>query len=368
MQHVPSRKLIHGAAIVAAAMAALPSHYDPRVPGGVYTRDEVMTFDQATIDSAGAFLIGQLEAFDPMIHEPLASVTWYRDIDLRSDVQPGHTSTSFTTQTFAAVGGTAPSGIAWASPNGTTIPRITVDKQKLTYDLTPWAMELSYTVMELASSSLAGTNIDTEQLIGLNLKDQMDTDQMVYIGDSSVGAKGILNHALVANLSNVANNAAGTSRAWTAKTPDEILADFNEMIISVWAATGFTTPPQNILIAPNPYGYITTVKIGSAGNRSVLDYLMENNVFTKTTKKQLEILPCKWLDKNNINGPGGSAATYDRMIAYTRDTKFVRFPKVPLSSLPAQPSSIWIKVPYWGKLGRVEIVYPETFAYRDGIG
>ena len=49
-----------------------------------YLRDGMATYDQATIDSAGAFLIGELERLDPMIHEPLVSVTWMRDIDLRT--------------------------------------------------------------------------------------------------------------------------------------------------------------------------------------------------------------------------------------------------------------------------------------------
>src|SRR5580765_6904879 len=52
----------------------------------LFTTDEIMTFDQLTVDSTGAFLIGELERLDPTLHEPLATVTWGRDIDLREDV------------------------------------------------------------------------------------------------------------------------------------------------------------------------------------------------------------------------------------------------------------------------------------------
>jgi hypothetical protein len=44
------------------------------------------TYDRMTIDSTGAFLVGELERLDQKLHEPLVAVTWGRDIDLREDV------------------------------------------------------------------------------------------------------------------------------------------------------------------------------------------------------------------------------------------------------------------------------------------
>jgi hypothetical protein len=39
-----------------------------------------------TIDSAGSFLIGELERLDQTLHDPLVAATWGRDVDLREDV------------------------------------------------------------------------------------------------------------------------------------------------------------------------------------------------------------------------------------------------------------------------------------------
>lgn len=64
------------------------------------TRDQMMTFDQRTVDSSGAFLVGELERLDQTMHEPLASVTWSRDIDLRSDVSIADETSSFTNSTL----------------------------------------------------------------------------------------------------------------------------------------------------------------------------------------------------------------------------------------------------------------------------
>lgn len=332
-----------------------------------FLRDAFATYDQATLDSAGAFLIGELERLDPTIHEPLVEVSWTRDIDLRTDVQMGDENSSYTISTFGSTGGAKPAGISWAGKATTTLPRANVDIGKIVNPMTLWAEEVSYTVPELQSAQLTGRPIDAQQLAALNLKHQMDTDQLVYVGDSDVGASGLVNHTLVTNSSNVANSSGGAPQ-WVNKTPDEITADFNEVLTSVWAASGYKAPPNKVLVAPNPFGYIATTKIGDAAQTSILKYVMENNVFTAQYKRDIEILPVKWLDKANINGPGAAPATFDRMVAYSQMEKYVRFPLVPLQAMQPQYRGIWVAVPYYGRLGRVEFVYPETAGFRDGIG
>ncbi|STH74201.1 bacteriophage protein [Escherichia coli] len=42
----------------------------------------MITFDQATVDSSGAFLIGELERLDQTLNLPLVGYTWSRDIQL----------------------------------------------------------------------------------------------------------------------------------------------------------------------------------------------------------------------------------------------------------------------------------------------
>lgn len=359
--------LVTGAAAEAVARESKRSDLPAPAVHRHFLRDEFVTYDQATMDSAGAFLIGELERLDPMIHEPLVSVTWERDIDLRTDVQMGDENSSYTLSTFGSTGGARPAGISWAGKATTTLPRANVDIGKIVNPLTLWAEEVSYTIPELQSAQITGRPIDTQQLAALNLKREMDTDQLVYVGDPDVGATGLANHALVTNVTNVANGAGGQPQ-WVNKTPDEVTADFNEVLTSVWAASGYKAPPNKVGVAPNPFGYITTTKVSEAGNISILKYVKENNVFTAQHGREIDIVPIKWLDKNNINGPGGSAATYDRMIAYSQQADYVRFPLVPLQAMQPQYRGIWVAVPYYGRLGRVEYVYPETCGYRDGIG
>lgn len=332
-----------------------------------YTRDSLpvsfQTFDRATLDSAGAFLIGELERLDPMVHEPLIATTWSRDVDLRTDVTIADETSSYMESTFAMAGGPQSNGIAWAGKETTTIPRVNLDLRKIVNNLDLWVGEVAYTIPELESARKTGRPIDTQMLSSLNLKHQMDVDQVVYVGDSQTGRTGLLNSARVTNTGNVAAGAgSGSPLAWASKTADEIRKDVNELLISVWAASGYKAPPTKLLLSPTAFGYISTTIASSAANTTILTFLKENNILTADRGIPLEIASVKWLDKANLPG-----ASTDRMVAYSQQYNYVRFPMVPLVPTVQQYEGIWIRVPYYGKLGAVETVYPETIGYRDGI-
>lgn len=365
MLQVPTRKLVAGS-------TALTTH--SKMVRGLYTRDAMMTYDKATLDSTGAFLVGQLERLDPILHMPLMDFSWSRDIDLREDVSVSDESSSYTVSSFAASNGIGSGGNkkAWASLDSTTLSRVSVDKGKVVNPLTLWAAEVGFTVVELEQSIRLGTSIDTEQLESLRMKDQADTDAMVYIGDTDIGVYGLVNannrsdQSQVTNLTNVAVGASSSQSKWLLKTPDEILSDVNEILTSAWTAAGFAVFPDRLGLPTEQYGYIATAKVSNAGNVSIMTYILENNIAARS-KRPLEIVPMKWLNGMGVGGTPQTLGTVDRMIAYNKNSRFVRFPKVPLQATNVQFRSLFQVMPYYGKLGVVEIVYPETIAYRDGL-
>lgn len=319
----------------------------------------MLTFDTRTIDSTGAFLIGELERLDQQLHEPLVSVTWGRDIDLREDVSIADENSSFTNSSFAAVGGINPTGKAWIGKDANAIAGMQLDIGKTANPLYLWGMEISYTIPELLSAQQLGRPIDEQKYKGLQLKHNMDIDEMVYIGDSALGKYGLLNSTLVTS-GNVANGALG-SPLWTMKTPDEILADVNTLISACWAAAGYAVCPDTLLLPPAQFAYIVSQKVSSAGNVSILTFLEDNCISLKVNGKKLNIQPCKWLVA------AARGAVTDRMVAYTKDPQRVRYPLVPLQRTPLEYRSIFHLTTYFGRLGVVEWVYPETAQYADGL-
>lgn len=330
------------------------------------------TFDgQRTVDSSGAFMVGELERLDQTIHAPLASVTWSRDIDLREDVSIADEISSFSLMTFSAAGslGTGAgigNGKAWISKQADQIGGVAVDLAKTPNPLTPWGQELKYTILELESAAKLGRPIDAQKYEALKLKHQMDIDEQVYYGDTTLAVTGLVNNALVTNVSNVAVGAS-SSKLWSAKTPAEILADVNAMLQSVWSASGYAVMPRKIVLPPTQYGYISTQTISTAGTTSILKYLLENNIVTASGNGRIQIVPSKWLQGAGAGGTIGTAGNFDRMMAYTQEKNYVRYPMTPLQRTPIQYDSIFHKCTYFCRLGVVEVVYPETLGYRDGI-
>ena len=322
----------------------------------------MFTIDQATIDSTGAFYVNELERLDQTVHEPLVDITWGRDIMLREDVTIGDESSSFLNSTFASAGGTSSNGKSWIGKNTSAIQRIQLDLQKTTYPLTLWGEELAYSLPELASAKQAGRPIDQQMYDGLRTKHQMDIDQQVYVGDSDLTLYGLFNSPQV-TATNAADTGTGSATQWSTKTGVQILADVNTAITTCWAAAGWAVVPGEMRIPPNQYGLIATPPLSISGTPaavSVMTYLEENNIYTKRTKKPLNIQYVKWL-------AGLGTSSTDRLAVYTNDQKRVRFPMTDLQRTPVEYRGIHMVTTYWGRLGAVEFVYPVTLLYMDGI-
>lgn len=320
---------------------------------------DAVTYDSATIDSAGVFLVGELERLDQTLHEPLVSYTWSRDIDLRSDVSIADEVSSFTNSTFAAIGGLTPTGKAWIGKDASAIASLALDIGKTANPLNLWAMQIGWTIPELESAQKVGRPVDSQKYSGMVLKHNMDIDEQVYIGDAELGFTGLVNSGLITP-SNVAADGTGSSPLWINKTPAQILRDVNDMLTAAWQASGFAVVPTKLLLPPLKFAYINSQLVSSAADKSILTYLKDNSLTMAQTGRPLDIQPVKWLT-------GRGAASADRMVAYSQSENFVRFPMVPLQRTPLEYRDLRQLVTYFGRLGVTEFVYPETVAYRDGI-
>lgn len=311
----------------------------------------MFTLDKKTIRDAGAFFVGELERLDQTIHNPLAVVTWGRDIDLRDDVTLGDELSSFTNSSFAAAGGIYANGINWVGKDSTAIAGMAVSIDKTSKPLRLWGQEIGFTVQELAAAQRVGRPIDVQKFDGLKLKNQMDIDQMVYLGDDVVGATGLCNNASITPMT-VANT-------WATATPLEILASINGVLEAAWAQSGYAVLPDRLLVPPMAMSKLTK-PITDAGTVSILQYVREQCLCNTVNGRLLDIAPVKHL-------AGAGADKKDRMVAYTKDRQYVRYPLVPLQHTPVEYRGLYQITTYYAALGELEFVYPETVAYADGI-
>ncbi|WP_255448629.1 major capsid family protein, partial [Telmatospirillum sp. J64-1] len=237
------------------------------------------TFDHRTRDSAGAFLVGELERLDLTLNLPLTEVTWQRDIDLREDVAIEDETASFTRSHFAAAG-FAGAGKSWIGDNSTAIQGIGLDITKHPLPLHLWGLELGWSTIELNKAQRLGRPIDTQKYEGMKLKYQMDADEMVYLGDTSVGAVGLINNPAVAPYNMQVN--------WATASADEILKDINLFIEHAWKRAGYVVAPDQLRLAPDRFALLVR-PVSEAGSISILDYVSKQCVSANKNGRPLEI-------------------------------------------------------------------------------
>ncbi|QUT14078.1 DUF2184 domain-containing protein [Rahnella inusitata] len=311
----------------------------------------MFTIDKATKDAAGAFLVGELERLDQTLNLPLVSYKWSRDMPLRSDVSIADELSSFTNTDLAAAGGVNPNGKNWIGKDSTALPTTNLLIERTAQPLLLWGMEIGWTLPELASAQQLGRPVDAQKYDAMQLKWNMDVDEQVYIGDADFGVTGLL------NLSQITPVAAAA--AWTATTdPDVIVQDINLLLSSAWLSSGYAMCPRKVGMAPELFGLLSSKKVSSAGNISVLEYVKINCIAFQENGEPLEIVSMKWASKR------GSAGAH-RVVAYTQDEKYIRFPLVPLLNTQLEYRGIFQLTTYYGRVGQVETPYGNTIAYLD---
>jgi hypothetical protein len=336
---------------------------------------------KSTVDSTGAFLNGELERLDQTLNLPMIDIEYDRDVDLRTDVTVADDYSSFTNSAIASNGGLGTGqglgyGKAWIGKDATQIAGVAVDISKTINALHPWALEVKYNAFELASAAKVGRPIDEQKIETMEQKRKMDIDEMAYIGDLALGIGGLYNSSRVTQVTNLPVGTGGFSQ-WLEKTPDEILLDFNTMLTTAWAATGYKVKPNRILLPPVQFGYIATAKVATAsGLISIKRYIEENNLITAGStgkadgEQRLIINSSKWGVGAGAGGTIGQAGTVDRAVVYTKNYKYLRFPITqsgqPLRT-PIQFDGLYQKFYFYMKMAGIEIPYPNTISYWDGL-
>ena len=91
----------------------------------------------------------------------------------------------------------------------------------------------------------------------------------------------------------------------------------------------------------------------------------------RTTKNEPDRVVTSRFERGASAATGGTVGVADghnRMVAYTKNINYVRFPMTLLNRTPIQNQGLYQITTYWNRFGVVEFVYPSTVQYADGIG
>jgi len=305
-----------------------------------------------------AFLVGELEKRDPKLREPLTSVTYPRDIVVKTGGGWVENTSAYNVS-YATAGG-ADGGIINGETNN--IPIMQADIGKDIFKVFSWSHILKVPFLDQAKLQTIGRSLDDILDKGIRLNHDKTLDRNVYLGFPNYGAYGIVNNPNVTIVS--AATGASSSTLWTNKTPDEILADVNTAMLTTWENSQYDLSgmANHILVPPAQYAMMVRQKVSTAGDISILSFLLDNNI-GKDQGVDLFIGPCRWCI-------GAGASSTDRMVAYANNEDKVRIHEtVPLQRAMTNPSveHLAYLTAYCAQFSQPEILYLQPFLYTDGI-
>ena len=324
------------------------------------TKPVACVMDAEGIASGQAFLVSELEKRDTLIRTPLNSFTYGRDLPIRV----GGGWDEFVSAVSVGYGVTGGSGDGLVhAPGANGIPMVQANFDKGAFKAHVVSAGTRVMWIDMQRGNITGRNLDTVLRDGLRLAYDKHLDQNAYVGFTAYGTTGLINNADV-TATQAALNAGGTSRAFKDKTPDEILADINTAILDAWEAAEYDLDaiPNHIIMPYAQYNYLTTTKVSDLAEKTILTFLLENNVATQNGS-DLFIGATTW-----CKGAGTSSS--DRMAVYCNKERYVAMDELaPLTRAmtSANSTDFCYDTAYAANVSETEIFYTQPIVYVDGI-
>ncbi len=304
------------------------------------------------------FLMKELEKVDETILEPLSGTDWPRDMPV---ITGGGLMENIAAidVSYASTGG-EDDNLFFDAAND--IPVIQADMAKQVARTFNFAEYMAFSVMEREKMMSVGRDPETFLNKGIRLHCDKVIDRNVYKGFTKVSSTGLCNNPSITRTSAPPHTSGGTDTQWQYKTADEILDDINSTISALWRDNDCSSDalPNHILIPVEQFGLLVTRKVSDDSERSILTYVLENNLATQQGG-ELIISPCKW-----CKGIGSSGV--DRMVVYCNRVDRICFNLTqPLRRMDTEYAEMRIKIPYIAQFSEVRFLYPSTVRYLDGI-
>ena len=219
-----------------------------------------------------------------------------------------------------------------------------------------------YSLEELGQAMASGMNLTMERGEAAGRASEEFLDNLALRGDTAKGFPGLINSAAV-TAEDAINDGAGSSRAWTAKTADQIMRDINTTgLTAIYTGTNTVEMADTILLPPAHFALIATKRLADQSDVTVLQWLQQYNTYTAITGRPLTIRAVRGLET------AGTGAT-TRMVLYRNDPQVVRFhlPMAHRFLQVWQTGPVVFDVPGIFRTGGTEIRRPGAMKYVDEI-
>ena len=313
-----------------------------------------LILDKRVIDSGLAFLEKELEKTDAKILEPLQSVTYARDMPIRSGGGIVENIRQIAVNYATSGDSDGESSIIGGQTND--IPVIQADLDSEAWKTYIFAETLKIGFFDDMKAQKIGRSLQEILDKGIHFNYDKYLDKNVYLGLQKHGGTGLLNNPNASRYSVTIDFATAT--------PDEILAVFNEAQLFTWAASEYNLAgmANHFLVAPEDFTKLVHRKVGVTGDKSILTYLMENNI-GKDRGRDLVIEPSVWC-------VGAGTNNANRICAYANDESMIRMDvTLPLKRWITEASAkdFAYFTPYYAQFSEVQFLYMTPVVYVDTL-
>lgn len=227
------------------------------------------------------------------------------------------------------------------------------------YELAGLGYEFS--LEEINRAALLGIPLSSLKADAAREGSQQMLYDLAFFGNTRKNIKGLFNSTAVAS-GLVAQNAGATSRLWSAKTPQEILADVDGILTGTYIGSTTVELPDTLAMSPERMAYLNSRTMSDTNSETILSFIKRTNIYTMITGQMLTIRAVRGLST-------AGAGSTQRMVAYKRTARtMVMHLPMPHKFLPVwQNGPMNFMVPGIFRTGGTEIRRPGAVRYADGF-
>lgn len=329
---------------------------DAAIPMLNFDAGHTVTFNDGlpTMDDGMGFYISQLANLEAKIYEAkYTNINFQEMIPINSAVPEWADSWDYISYDAVTLG-------KFIGSSADDLPSVTASANKTSVPIGYAGNSFDYSLDELRKTQQLRMPIDTIKGRAAFRGSQEHSQRVAYFGDAARNMTGLFNNANLALDNSTVN--------WATATGQEIVADMNSLLIEVWINSANTHIPNAFALDSSRYAQISSQRMDSGTDTTILEFFKKNNLYTTTTGAELRIFPRLQLTAAQLAANGVSNGSKDRMMAYElNDDNLGMVNPIPWRPLAPQMKNLMIKVPCEYKISGTEFRYVFSAAYRDHL-
>lgn len=306
---------------------------------------------------AMGFLIQQLSYIEPTVYE-----TQYPDVQY-AQLIPVDTSANEWAKSVTYFSTNKAGKAGWFNRRGKDLHLADVERSKAETTVELADIGYDWDLEELGQAMMIpGMNISGDRASAARRASEEFIDDIALRGDGDKNYYGLLNYPGL-TIVNAAATGNGGNPYWTDKLGDAdlILKDINDAIVGMYTTTLTVELADTILMPITAATLLATTRLPNT-TMTLMQFLMENNVYTFQTGRPLTIRTVRGLESAGVGGVG-------RLVVYKRDPQVLKM-HIPMPHRflpPWQTAPLVFTVPGILRLGGLEVRRPSAVRYVDGV-